>query len=108
MSPTRFADILWTVVLALACAAAVGAVVFLGFSCTPAQRADVGGYTVTGAKIAACVQGVLADEEQRRLRDAREAEIAAQLEAERIEDAAREHPPSVKQEIEKVLKEGAK
>lgn len=104
MSPTRFADLLWTVVLALACAGVVVAVVLLGFGCTPAQRAEAGNYTVLGAKIAACVQGAVADEEQQRLRDAREAEIAAQLEAERIEEAAREHPPSVKQEIEKVLR----
>lgn len=102
MSPVQFAK-------RLMIAAVVGTIAGLTLAsllpgCTPAQRADVGGYTVTGAKIAACVQGVLADEEQQRLRDAREAEIAAQLEAERIEEAAREHPPSVKQEIEKVLR----
>lgn len=79
--------------------------------CTPTQQQTLGSLatnptTVTGLKIAACVQGVIAEEEQQRLRERREAEAAAAEEAERIDEAAREHPPSVKTEIEKVLRDG--
>jgi len=75
--------------------------------CTPAHQQTAANATVTSFKIAACVQGVLAEEEAARLRAIREAERIAEEEAAAIAEAAREHPPSVKEEIEKVLKDGA-
>jgi len=88
-------------------------VVLLATSCTPAQQQTLGSLasnptTVTTLKIAACIQGAVAEEEQERLRQRREAERLAAEEAEAIADAAREHPGSVKDEVEKVLKDGAK
>lgn len=88
------------------CVVAVLVAAYLS-SCTPAQIASSPA-TATGLRIAACVQSVLAEEERAKLLERREAERQAEEEAEAIKEAAREHPPSVKQEIEKVLKDGAK
>jgi hypothetical protein len=80
--------------------------------CTPAQQQTLGSLasnptTVTGLRIAACVQGVLAEEERARLVERRLAEEAAELEAERIADAAREHSQGTKDAVNEVLKDGA-
>jgi hypothetical protein len=74
--------------------------------CTAAQQATAASATVTSAKIAACVQGVLAEEEAARLRAIREEERLAEERAAEIAEAAREHSPSVKEEIEKVIRDG--
>jgi hypothetical protein len=62
--------------------------------------------TLTGMKIAACVQGVLAEQEQARALASRLVEAASELEAERIRRAASEPSDSVRTEIEKVLRDG--
>jgi hypothetical protein len=78
--------------------------------CTPAQQATATSAGVLSAKIGACVQAAIAEEEERRARDARLAEIEAEQEAERIREetaeAAREHSPTTKEEIDKVLRDG--
>lgn len=60
--------------------------------------------TITGARIAACVQSVLAEEEQARALARRLAETAAELEAEELRAAVREHTPEVNDELEKVMR----
>ena len=105
-------EYVWTVITAVCAALVVVIVVLFATSCTPAQQQTLGSLasnptTVTTLKIAACIQGAMAEEEQERLRQRREAERLAAEEADAIAEAAREHPPSVKQEIEKVLKDGA-
>lgn len=75
-------------------------------SCTPAHQATASQATVTGVRIAACVQSVLAEEERARMLERREAERLAEEEAEAIKDAAREHPGPVNEEIEKVMRDG--
>jgi hypothetical protein len=78
--------------------------------CTPAQQEMVGTSTrtaITATKIAACVQAAIAEEELERVRERRLAEAEAEEQAEAIREAAREHPGSVKDEVEKVLKDGA-
>jgi hypothetical protein len=105
MSPVQFTK-------RLIVAAVVGTIAGLTLAsllpgCTPAQIASSPA-TATGLRIAACVQSVLAEEERAKLVERRLAEEAAELEAERIAEAAREHPGTVKEEIEKVLKDGAK
>lgn len=100
-------EYVWTVITAVCAALLVIAVVLLFSACTPAQRELVGSSTqtaITGVRIAACVQSVLAEEELQRAKERREAEVAAELEAERIREVAREHPGSVSDEVEKVLK----
>lgn len=97
----------------LLCGSAVVLMVLLGFGCTPAQQQTLGSLasnptTVTTLKIAACIQGAMAEEEQERLRQRREAERLAAEEADAIADAAREHPGSVKDAVNEVLKDGAK
>jgi hypothetical protein len=74
--------------------------------CTPAQQQSAMSATYTGTKIAACVESVLAEEEQARALAHRLAETARELEAEQIRSAVREHPGSVKEEIEKVMRDG--
>lgn len=67
-------------------------------------------HTLTGTRIAACVESVLAEEEERRALSHKLAEIEAEQEAERIREAtaeaAREHSPTTKEEIDKVLRDG--
>jgi hypothetical protein len=100
------------VVIVIVVAVAIGALTALAMlpGCTPAQQALTSAAasptTVTALKIAACAQGALAEEEQQRLRDRREAERQAAEEAEAIAEVAREHPGSVKAEIDKVLRDG--
>jgi hypothetical protein len=74
--------------------------------CTPAHRDLVAQHSTTAAKFAACGMNVLAEEEAARLSAIREEERIAEEEAANIADAAREHPPSVKEEIEKVMRDG--
>lgn len=74
--------------------------------CTPAQQQSAMSATYTGTKIAACVESVLAEEEQARALAHRLAETARELEAEQIRSAVREHPGSAKEEIEKVMRDG--
>ena len=107
-----FGETLKTAKTVVFCAVAVVAAAYLS-SCTPAQQQTLGSLasnptTVTTLKIAACIQGGIAEEEQERLRQRREAERQAAEEAEAIADVAREHPGAVKDEVEKVLKDGAK
>lgn len=111
MTPVQFANRLMLVAIFVAVATLTALAMLPG--CTPAQQQTLGSLasnptTVTTLKIAACVQGAMAEEEQQRLRDRREAERQAAEEAEAIADAAREHPGSTKEAIEKVLKDGAK
>jgi len=73
--------------------------------CTPAHRELVAQHSTTAAKFAACGMNVLAEIEAERLRKVREEERLAEEEAANIDDAAREHPPSVKEEIEKVMRD---
>jgi len=103
-------EYVWTVFTGLCCAFVVVIVVLLASSCTPAQQQllDRGTQTtVTGMRIAACVQSVLAEEEQARALARKLAETAAELEAERIRSAASEPSDAVSSEVEKVLKDGA-
>jgi hypothetical protein len=74
--------------------------------CTPAHRDLVAQHSTTAAKFGACAMNVLAEEEAARLRAIREEERIAEEEAANIDDAAREHPGSVKEEIEKVMRDG--
>jgi len=83
-----------------------GALLGLLFSgCTPAHQAAATQHTVTGFKIAACVQGVLAEEDRERQRMHREAEIAAELEAERLREEAAE-PKTTAEQIDAVIRDG--
>lgn len=84
----------------------VSAGLLIGYlsSCTPAHQATANQATVTGVRIAACVQSVLAEEERARMLERREAERLAEEEAEAIKDAAREHSPTTAEEVEKVLR----
>jgi hypothetical protein len=92
----------------LAIAALVGTILGLSLAslggCTPAHRDLVAQHSTTAAKFAACGMNVLAELEAERLRAVREEERRAEEEAANIDDAAREHPPSVKEEIEKVMR----
>jgi hypothetical protein len=102
-----FSEYVWTVITAVCAALVVVIVVLLATSCTPAQQQTLSNTTqatLTGVKIAACVQGVLAEQEQARALASRLAETAAELEAERIRSAVSEPSDSVKDEVEKVLK----
>lgn len=83
---------------------------YLSSCATPSQALldKAAQHTLTGTRIAACVESVLAEEEQARALAHRLAEIEAEQEAERIREAAREHTDTTKEEIEKVLKDGAK
>lgn len=104
-------EYLITIATGLVCGAAVAFVVLLFAGCTPAQSQmlqNSGKYTELGLRFAACAQSVLAEDERQKLNERHEAARLAEEEAEAIADAAREHPPSVKQEIDKVLKDGAK
>jgi hypothetical protein len=96
---------LWAMVIGAAGGLALAA---LTGGCTPAQQATATSAGVLSAKIGACVQSAIAEEEERRARDARLAEIEAEQEAERIREetseAAREHSPTTEEEINKVLK----
>jgi len=82
--------------------------------CTPAQQAAATSHTITGVRIAACVQGVLAEEERARMLERRLAEEQAELEAERLKAEAEEKakaethdaPSTVAQEIDKVVRDG--
>jgi MarR-like DNA-binding transcriptional regulator SgrR of sgrS sRNA len=94
--------------VAVFASAICGAVLaFLTSGCTPAHQATAMSATYTGTRIAACVQSVLAEEEQARALAHRLAETAAELEAEEIRSAALEHSPTTNEEIDKVLKDGA-
>lgn len=63
-------------------------------------------HTLTGTRIAACVESVLAEEDRARELAHRLAETAAELEADRIRSAAREPSSETSQEIDKVLRDG--
>lgn len=109
MTPVQFGNRILLAAFFLLIAAITALALIPG--CTPAQQQllDKGTQsTVTGMRIASCVQSVLAEEEQARALAHRLAETAAELEAERIREAAREHTDSVKDEVDKVLKDGAK
>ena len=93
---SKAADFMWGVVLFVVCGATVATIVLLAMGCTPGQQAAVTQHTVTGAKIAACVQGVLAEEDRERQRLHREAELAAEEEAQRLRD----------EEIERITRDG--
>jgi hypothetical protein len=101
-------EIVLAAIVALACGGAVIGFVLFVTGCTPAQQTTATSATVTGVRIAACVQSVLAEEEQARALAHRLAETAAELEAEELRSVAREHGPTVKEEIEKVMREGSK
>lgn len=79
--------------------------------CTPAQQqlaSNAGEYTELGLRFAACAQAAIAEDERRKLNERHEAAQRAEEEAEAIREAAREHPGAVSEEVEKVLKDGAK
>jgi len=97
-------DIAWAALVGLAVGAFV-ALAALG-GCTPEHRAAAMQHSTTAAKFGACAMNVLAEEEAERLRKVREEERQAEEEAANVAEAAREHPPSVKEEIEKVLRDG--
>lgn len=65
-------------------------------------------HTLTGTRIAACVESVLAEEERARQLAHQLRETALELEAERIREqtaeVAREHSPTTAEEVEKVLR----
>lgn len=98
-------------------------IAILSSGCTPAQQATASNATVTGAKIAACVQGVLAEEERARMLERRLAEEQAELEAQKLKDEAEAKaeadtkrpideqdpyraPSTTAQEVDKVLRDG--
>lgn len=107
MTPVRAAN--WLILIAVA--ATIGALTALAMlpGCTPAQQQTLSNTTqatLTGVKIAACVQSVLAEQEQAQALAHRLAETAAELEAERIRSAVSEPSDSVKAEVDKVLRDG--
>lgn len=61
---------------------------------------------VTALKIAACVQGALAEEQLEQLRARREQEAAAEIEADRLRSEARV-PSSIGHEVDKVMRADA-
>jgi len=103
-------EYVWTVITAVCAALVVVIVVLLASSCTPAQQqlmGDTSKYTELGLRFAACAQSVLAEDERQKLNERHEAARLAEEEANNISEAAREHPGSVRDEVEKVLKDGA-
>lgn len=94
--------------LIAACAGAIAGVLLAALigmaGCTPAQREAAGNHAALAAEFAACAQGVVAKEEQRKAREALEAERLAAEEAEAIADAAREHSPDTKSELDKYMR----
>jgi hypothetical protein len=73
-------------------------------SCTPEHRAAAMEHSTTAAKFGACAMNVLAEEEAARLRAVREQERIAEEEATNIADAAREHSPDTKSELDKYMR----
>lgn len=108
MTKTRLVQALELVLLCLVAAGLAATLALLLTGCTPAQQAKATSATVTGVRIAACVQSVLAEEEQARALQHRLAEIEAEQEAERIRtetaDAAREHSPTTESELDKYMR----
>lgn len=95
----------WAIVIL--CAAAFGLMVALGASCATTQ-ADIqkvasSQSAVTALKIAACVQGALAEEQLEALRQRREQEAAAAIEADRLRSEMHA-PSSVSQEVDKLVR----
>lgn len=76
--------------------------------CTPAQRStaiDTGSQTtITALKIAACVQGALAEEQLELLRQRREREAEAEIEADRLRSEMRV-PSSISKEVDSALRD---
>lgn len=95
-------DIAWAALVGLALGAFT-ALCFLS-GCTPAQQQTAMSATYTGTRIAACVESVLAEEEQARALAHRLAETARELEAEEIREAAREHSDTTAEQVEQVLR----
>jgi hypothetical protein len=87
MIKTRLVQALELVLLCLVAAGLAATLALLLTGCTPAQQAKATSATVTGVRIAACVQSVLAEEEQRRALQHRLAEVEAEQEAERLRQA---------------------
>lgn len=85
----------------------IATAVLVGFleGCTPAHRDLVAQHSTTAAKFAACSMNVLAELEAERLHAIREEERQAEEEAANIADVAREHPGSVSQEVDKVVRD---
>lgn len=89
-------------------AAAFGALVALGMSCATTQ-ADIqkvasSQSAVTALKIAACVQGAMAEEQLELLRQRREQEAEAEIEADRIRSEMRV-PSSISKEVDSALRD---
>lgn len=80
--------------------------IFLGGCATTAadvQKVASSQSAVTALKIAACVQGALAEEQLEQLRQRREQEAAAEIEADRLRSDMRV-PSSISQEVDKVVR----
>lgn len=93
--------------LVILCAAGFGVVIAFGASCATTQ-ADVqkvasSQSAVTALKIAACVQGALAEEQLEALRQRREQEAAAEIEADRIRSEMRV-PSSISHEVDQMVR----
>lgn len=74
--------------------------------CTPAQTSAISSGTqaaITATKIAACVQGVMAEEQLELLRQRREQEAADAMEADRLRSDMRV-PSSISREVDKVVR----
>lgn len=96
----------WAVVIL--CAAAFGVMVAIGAGCATTQ-ADIqkvasSQSAVTALKIAACVQGALAEEQLEQLRQRREQEAAAEMEADRLRSEMRV-PSSISKQVDAIVRD---
>ena len=95
------------VALAVLIGASIGLAVVFFVGCTAAERQSALNSStqaaITSAKIAACVQGVMAEEQLEALRARREAEAEQAIEADRLKSEMHA-PSSVSQEVDKLVR----
>jgi ABC-type uncharacterized transport system permease subunit len=97
--------VVWLLVIIGAAAFGVLIAMVAGCATTQAdiQKVASSQSAVTALKIAACVQGALAEEQLEQLRQRREQEAEAELEADRLRSEMRV-PSSISQEVDKVVR----